>query len=214
MAYVYRHIRLDKNTPFYIGISNDNNYKRAYTDKSRNIYWQNIVNFTDYKVDILIDEISWEEACEKEKEFIALYGKNTNGGYLCNISDGGGGGFLSEEVNEKRSQSLMGHKLSEETKIKIGLKATGRKASVETKEKMSLSHKGKPLTWLDPKGHNNSRAFKVYQYSMNNEFIKEWECAIYATKFYNMNRTSITDCLKGRQKSAKGFIWKKYRDDL
>jgi hypothetical protein len=106
----------------------------------------------------------------------------------------------------------MGHKLSEETKIKIGLKATGKKASKETREKMSLSHKGKPLVWLDYKGHNNSRAFKVYQYSLNNEFIKEWKCAKYAIDFYKMNKTSITDCLKGRQKSAFGFIWKKYND--
>ena len=32
MAYLYRHIRLDKNEPFYIGIGSNelNNYKRAY----------------------------------------------------------------------------------------------------------------------------------------------------------------------------------------
>ena len=174
MAYVYRHIRLDKNTPFYIGISNDKNYKRAHTNKYRNSYWENIVNITDYRVEIMFDDISWEEACEKEKEFIQLYGKKNNGGYLCNISDGGGGGFLSIEVNQKRSKSLMGHKLSEETKIKIALKNTGRKASKETREKMSLSHKSKPPVWLNSKGHNNPRAFKVYKYSINNEFIKEW----------------------------------------
>ena len=29
MAYVYRHIRLDKNEPFYIGIGSDKEYKRA-----------------------------------------------------------------------------------------------------------------------------------------------------------------------------------------
>lgn len=31
MAYIYRHIRLDANEPFYIGISKSNtNYKRAF----------------------------------------------------------------------------------------------------------------------------------------------------------------------------------------
>jgi hypothetical protein len=29
MAYLYRHIRHDKNEPFYIGIGSDNNYKRS-----------------------------------------------------------------------------------------------------------------------------------------------------------------------------------------
>lgn len=45
MAYVYRHIRLDKNQPFYIGIGVDEggNYKRAYNFIKRNNYWKNVV---------------------------------------------------------------------------------------------------------------------------------------------------------------------------
>ena len=33
MAYLYRHIRLDKNKPFYVGIgdNDNNNYKRAHS---------------------------------------------------------------------------------------------------------------------------------------------------------------------------------------
>jgi hypothetical protein len=34
MAYVYRHIRLDKNEPFYIGVGSDSNYSRAFTKRS------------------------------------------------------------------------------------------------------------------------------------------------------------------------------------
>lgn len=36
MAYVYRHIRDDKNEVFYIGIGLTNSYKRAKTTVSRN----------------------------------------------------------------------------------------------------------------------------------------------------------------------------------
>jgi hypothetical protein len=42
MAYVYRHIRLDKNEPFYIGIGKDDysSFKRAYhTGNKRNKIW-------------------------------------------------------------------------------------------------------------------------------------------------------------------------------
>jgi hypothetical protein len=209
MAYLYRHIRLDKNQPFYIGIGkSDCNHDRAYSSISRNNYWHNIVNQTKYRVEIILDDLSWNEACEKEKEFIKIYSKNTNGGTLCNIADGGNGGYLSQEINKKRSQTLIGHKHTEETKEKIRLKAKGRKCSEDTKEKMSLTHKSKKTgTWLESKGHKNGRAFKVCQYSLDGVFIKQWECAKYAIKFYNMNSTSITDCIKGRQKSAKGFIW-------
>jgi hypothetical protein len=211
VAYLYRHIRLDKNEPFYIGIGkSDSDFNRAHSKNSRNAYWYNIINLSEYRVEIMLQDITWEEACQKEIEFINLYKKNTQKGSLCNIADGGEGGYLSEEINEKRRQSLMGHKLTEETKEKIRLKAKGRKASRETKLKMSLVHKeNRTGIWLKSKGHKNGRAFKVYQYSINRVFIKEWDCAKYAVDFYNLNRTSITDCIKGRQKTAGGFIWLK-----
>ena len=212
MAYVYRHIRLDKNIPFYIGIGkSDLNFNRANSSKNRNRYWHNIVNQTEYEVEILMDDLTWEQACQKEIEFISLYKKNTQNGTLCNIADGGEGGYLGEEINEKRRQSLIGHKLTEETKEKIRLSAIGRKASNATKLKMSLVHKeNKTGTWLESKGHKNGKAFEVHQYTKDGIFIKTWECAQYAVQFYNMNRTGITDCINGRQKTAKGYIWTKY----
>jgi hypothetical protein len=213
MAYVYRHIRLDKNEPFYIGIGkSDSDFKRAHSNKNRNVYWNNIVNFTDYRVEIMLQDITWDEACQKEIEFINLYKKNTQKGILCNIADGGGGGYLGDEINQKRKQSLIGHKVAKETRDKISLKAKGRKVSNETKLKMSLTHKQiKTGNWLESKGHKNGKAFKVYQYSLDGVLLKEWDCAQYAVKFYNMNRTGITDCLNGRQKTAKGFIWTKLK---
>ena len=75
MAYLYRHIRLDKNEPFYIGIGSDNVYKRANDKKGRNKIWYDIAAKTDYEVEILFDNISWDNACKKEIEFISLYGK-------------------------------------------------------------------------------------------------------------------------------------------
>jgi hypothetical protein len=213
MAIVYRHRRNDTNEIFYIGIGkSDSDFNRAYSHKNRNVYWNNIVNVTKHRVEIMLQDITWEEACEKEIEFIDLYKKNTQNGSLCNISDGGGGGYLSKEINEKRKRSLIGHLVSQETRYKISLKSKGRKASEQTKIKMSISHKkNKTGYWLESKGHKNGRAFKVYQYSLDGVLLKEWECAQYAVKFYNMNRTSITDCLNGRQKTAAGFIWTKVK---
>jgi hypothetical protein len=54
MAYLYRHIRLDKNEPFYIGIGYNINkkYKRAHEVINRNQYWKNITSKTQYKVEI------------------------------------------------------------------------------------------------------------------------------------------------------------------
>ena len=110
MAYVYRHIRLDKNEPFYIGIAT--HIKRAYERNQRkNKIWKSIVNKTDYEVEILFDDISREKALEKEIELIALYGRiDKKTGTLSNLTDGGEG---FQGIWNK------GRKASEETKRKM-----------------------------------------------------------------------------------------------
>ena len=121
MAYVYRHIRLDKNVPFYIGIGKDNTYKRAYVNSKdkRSQFWHNIAN-NGYEVEILMDNLTWEQACEKEKEFISIYGRRDLGkGTLVNMTDGGEGAInISKEAKESIRKKLTGRKQSEETKNK------------------------------------------------------------------------------------------------
>lgn len=131
MAVVYRHIRLDKNEPFYIGIGKTE--KRAYEKIKRNKFWHNVIAKTEYEVEILFDDLSWESAGEKEKEFIKLYGKRDNNtGCLVNITDGGDG--------------ILGVRHTEETRKKIGEESRNRKRgprSPETKEKLRLANLGK-----------------------------------------------------------------------
>jgi len=57
MAYVYQHIRLDCNEPFYIGIGSDSSYRRANERTRRNDIWNKITAKTDYKVVILFDNL-------------------------------------------------------------------------------------------------------------------------------------------------------------
>lgn len=102
MAYLYRHIRLDKNSVFYIGIGSDSDYIRAYSKRGRNRHWNWIVSKTEYEVEIIIDDISWEEACKKEIEFISIYGRVNYGGILCNMTSGGDGAKnLPADIRER-----------------------------------------------------------------------------------------------------------------
>lgn len=163
MAVVYRHIRLDKNEPFYIGIGKTE--KRAYTKHGRNRYWNHITKNTEYKIQVLFDDLSWDQAIEKEIELIQTYGRKDLGlGTLVNLTDGGEGlrnyklsesqlQFLRENFageknpmfgkkrtdDEKRriSQKLTGSKLSEETKLKISQSGRGIKRSPEYIEKLT-----------------------------------------------------------------------------
>jgi len=94
MAYLYIHTRLDKNEIFYVGIGKDTNgkYTRAFSKKRRNSFWKYIVNKSEYKVDIIYDNVTWDEACQKEINFIKHYGRrDLKLGTLVNLTNGGDG---------------------------------------------------------------------------------------------------------------------------
>jgi hypothetical protein len=143
MAYVYRHIRLDQNEPFYIGIGSDTEgkYKRSKSKRNRNNHWQNIIACTDYKVQIMFDDLTWEEANEKEIELVALYGRRDLGlGTLVNLTDGGDGSVgckPNKETRQKQSEAKKGKKQSEEHIRKVSEANKGKKRSEETRKKMS-----------------------------------------------------------------------------
>jgi hypothetical protein len=154
MAYVYRHIRLDKNEPFYIGIGSDDIYKRAYSSKNRNKHWKHVVTKTEYAVEIMIPDLTWAEACQKEREFIKFYGrKDLKKGTLCNYTDGGEGVLglvVTIESRDKMRKAQLGKIQSSEQIAKRVAKLSGtgnpwygKQFSLEYKEKLSKAKLGK-----------------------------------------------------------------------
>ena len=209
MAYIYRHIRLDKNEPFYIGIGSDSNYERSNSHKHRNNHWRNIVAQTPYEVEILLDNLTWDDACSKEIEFIALYGRaDLNKGPLVNMTDGGEGNNNPSEVT----------RMSISKKIKAD-KERGKKISISNKG-ISKAHKGKLFTEEHKakikakRGHllgrkNTWQIKSVLQYDKQGNFIKEWESQAVAQSYFNKPKSDgIGAVCRGDQKTAYGFIWK------
>lgn len=117
---IYRHITLNTNRIFYIGIGN---IKRPYVKSHRSKYWKNISEKYGYEVEILKSDLLWDDACALEKILISYYGRRDNKtGILCNMTDGGDGyvgGVCSEESRIKRSIAKKGFKHSEETREKF-----------------------------------------------------------------------------------------------
>lgn len=110
--YLYRHIRLDTNEVFYVGIgtvnknesisSHERYYRRAYNNSKRNIFWKRVVSKTTYEVEILLESDDYDFIKQKEIEFISLYGRRDLGkGTLVNLTDGG------ENCGFKRSQESI-----------------------------------------------------------------------------------------------------------
>lgn len=156
--YLYRHIRLDKNEPFYIGIGTKqliNNkylyYVRSYS-KDRNIIWNRIVAKTKYKSEILLESNDYEFIKQKEIEFIKFYGRiDLKTGCLANLTDGGEGNLgISDETKERKNKILKNQKRSEEVKqkysnAKLGNKNPmfGKKLSIEHRQKLSIANKNR-----------------------------------------------------------------------
>jgi hypothetical protein len=138
MAILYKHIRIDTNDIFYIGIGK--NIKRAYSNRNRNKYWKHIVNKTDYIVEVIKDDLTWEQACEEEIKLIKHYGrKDLNEGNLVNMTDGGEGNVnLSTE-----SKLSKGEKISKLKKGVPNLKLRNKPKSEEHKLKIKLANIGK-----------------------------------------------------------------------
>lgn len=137
MSYLYRHIRHDTDEPFYVGIGTDEKkYKRAHGTSPRNRFWKSITSKTSYDVEIMDDNLTNEEAFEKEKYFINLYGRrDLKTGTLCNLTKGGElVNGLSKETIKKRSETMK--RLHAEGKIIVSEEARKRQS-----ENMKLKYK-------------------------------------------------------------------------
>jgi hypothetical protein len=132
MAFVYRHIRLDKNIPFYIGKANRKD--RAFNHNNRNDRWNEITSSCEFEVEIILSDLTPMEALAKEKEFISIYQYESMGGTLCNVPP-----KLSIETKNKISNKNKG-------KVAWNKGIKGIKLSIESREKMSKSAKGKKMS--------------------------------------------------------------------
>lgn len=188
--YLYRHIRLDKNEPFYIGIgvkpkkhdkTIESEYKRAFAKNGRNNIWNKITLKTDYRVDIIIEHSNKDFVVNKEIEFIKLYGrKDLNSGILSNMTDGGEG-----------------------IKNKI--------VSKETRDKISKFQKGSKRTQEQCLNISKSKFIKVIKLNLNGEEIEEFESLSSAAKSLNCSVGEITVCCKNQNRICHSFKWK-YKD--
>lgn len=209
MAYVYRHIRLDTNQPFYIGIGSDRNYSRSYTKKRRNQFWRNVAEKTEFVVEIILDDLSWEEACLKEIEFILLYGRRDIGtGILVNMTNGGDGALgripykRTKHHLEKIKQINLGKPMMEETKIRLRSANIGKTASNETREKMSRSQKGKIISKETLEKMSNSQRGR----KLDKEHIEKIRLSKIGKKHSNETKIKMSNSQKGKSKNCKKVI--------
>ena len=184
----------------------------------------------NFEVEILKENLNTQcllnlYECYYIKKFNLLC-KNRKG---YNISNGGSNGNpmsgkTDEEIkqwNKKKSESMKG-KLVGENHPMYGVHMCGKDAPMygkyhteETKQKQSEAHKGKIFSEEHKqklseakKGKNHPRAKRVAQYDKQGNLIKIWDCIAQIEEELGIAHTHISNCCRGKGKSAGGYIWK------
>ncbi len=227
MPYVYTHTRLDKNEVFYVGIGlNHNTHQRAYR-KEGTSYWKKIVNKTEYRVEIVYDKVSWEEACELERDLILRYGRRDLGtGTLVNMTDGGEGSpgrIKSEEELEKirgerngsfgkcwimnSNEEKLVKKEDLEKFFQEGWKR-GRIISEEQRSKISAKNRGKKLS-TDHKTliSGNSRGRVWITNGEKDMYVQYSDLERYLSSGWKKGRNVSEITKQKMSKTRKGRIW-------
>ena len=109
------------------------------------------------------------------------------------------GKTLSEESRKKISENLERNK-----KISGALK--NKSKSEEHKRKIGEGNKGKVISEETKQKIRQSKSKKVIQYDLNGNLIKIWNSIKEAIE--STGATHISDCCKGKSKTAGGYIWR------
>jgi hypothetical protein len=201
MAVVYRHRRLDTDEIFYIGIGKT--LRRPYRKDTRNTLWYNITKKTNYKVEILSENLSWEDACDLEKLLISEYGRRDLGlGPLVNMTNGGDGTVnFSKDILQYLSKIKKGKKLTDETKKKMSKikKELGLIPPSQKGKKRSEESKLKRKNTIEINGAHNAK--KVIN-SLTNEI---WNSAKECAEKNNINKQTLINKLNGHRTNDSNF---------
>lgn len=184
----------------YVGLSNDcfrrkrehfnllnkNQHENSHLQHAWNLYGQE--NFIFY----VLEECDEDLLDEREIYYIAKY-RSIDVRYGYNIESGGRSKMVvSEETRQKLSSALKGRVFSDDHKEHISEALSGRKFSDESRKKMREAKIGK----YDGKNHPQCKP--IYCPELNQEFWGAKE----AEQLYGIDRTYISACLIGKQKSA------------
>jgi hypothetical protein len=119
------------------------------------------------------------------------------------------------EARETFSKALSavskGKTLSEETRTRISTAKKGKKQSAQTIANRVAALKGQvrgPHSKETKVKISTAKCKPINQYDLEGNFLRTWESGIAAAKALRINGGDISNCLRNRQKTAGGYVWK------
>jgi len=102
-----------------------------------------------------------------------------------------------------RSGGMTGKQHTEATKLKQSKAHKGCKA-------WNRGTKGLMVSWNKGTTHlfSSQNKLPITQHDKQGNFIKEWGSACEVEREISISRSNIGSCIKGRRKTAGGYIWK------
>lgn len=181
-------------------------------------------NIEKHKFDI-VEQCPVNELDEKELYWGLFYDVLGDNGLNCRL--GHGKGNLRESTKDLIREKLTGKKQTEDTINKRREKLIGQKRDDETCSLMREKKIGFEVTWGDKIKESNQENYQsgsdrnkkisektlnkkgipIIQKNKNGEYIQEFRSAAQAERITGVKRDNILMVLKGRTKTAGGFIW-------
>lgn len=220
MYTVYQH-KNKINGKIYIGITKQQPEKRwrlgeGYRTSSHFYSAIQKYGWDNFEHNILFQDLSKEEACQKEQQLIAEY-NTMDRLYGYNSTSGGEVFVMNDETKQKISQALkgnkngLGHPCSEEKKKKISKAQKGKTLTQEHRQKLSeaAKHRHTPCSEQAKENIKKSAHKKpVYCQELDKVFESVQECS----RQLGIPATNISKLCNGRGKTLKGYHLKYYDD--
>lgn len=209
---------------FYVGISKRRMgntpcqiYKRAYETTGRNFLWKRLYSkYKDRIVKVEFDNLTEEQAKEKERLLIRLHGRIINKtGPLCNISEGGEG-RSGDKSNSKKVfvYSLKGKFIkvfssAKEAAYSLNLTEKNVNSAASMKRKTCGNYQFRYEDYKDINILTLEKSPRITPKSVlatKDGTTLEFESTYKFMKFLGLNRNShINECLNGKRKRVMGW---------
>lgn len=133
---------------------------------------------------IIESDLNEYQACEMEKVLIKMFDlTNPQKGY--NEAVGGFSGSMNGKHHTEKTKEKI-----RKARIKDGFSDEHRKHISESKQ-----------------GTKHHMAKRVYQYTKDGLFVKEWSYMGMACKELGLQKSNISGCCLGKRPSAGGYVW-------
>ncbi len=198
------------NNPKYIGKTNNlrkrlRGHLKEHEKTKKNNWIKSLRSKGLKPIMRIIDKVENSEWIFWEQHYISLY--RSWGFDLKNMTDGGEGTKMTDEIRKKQSEArkgirpvhLIGYKHSDETKRVLSEKAKGRAVSESEREQRAIRMTG---------AKHESLRKKICQMDSNGNVVKIWDAIKVAERELNISHGHIGQILRGKRNTAKGFYWK------